>query len=175
MRDLARHPHFGVELRQPRRIAVDVRRQELQRDRLAELQVVGAVDLAHAAAAEPPDDAVASAEERAGLEAAVVDRAGRGEPAGRATKDESLWRESCRRSWLAERVPPGASRVASSMPGRSCGITVSIADCGSGVRHFGQNSPASCGTMTAAQLGQERCSPRQSSSRPKSGCPLREA
>ena len=83
VRHLTRHPHFGVELRQPRRIAVDVRRQELQRDRLTELQIVGAIDLAHAAAAEPPDDAVAAAEERAGLEAAVVDRARGRQPAAR--------------------------------------------------------------------------------------------
>ena len=76
VRHLARHPHFGVELRQPRGIAIDVRRQELQRDRLTELQIVGAVDLAHAAAAEAADDAVAAAEEGAGREAAVIDRAG---------------------------------------------------------------------------------------------------
>ena len=48
---------------EPRGIAVDVAGQELERDRLAELQVVGAIDLAHAAAAEPADDAVAAAEE----------------------------------------------------------------------------------------------------------------
>ena len=68
MRDLARHAHFGVELRQARGIAIDVRRQELQRDRLPELQIVGAIDLAHAAAAEAADDAVAAAEQRAGSE-----------------------------------------------------------------------------------------------------------
>ena len=84
MRHLPRHPDFGVQLRQARRIAVDVGRQELQRDRLPELQVVGAIHLAHAAAAEPADDAVAAAEERAGREAAVVDGAGRREPAARA-------------------------------------------------------------------------------------------
>ena len=60
MRDLPRHPHFGVELRQARGIAIDGLRQELQRDGLAELQIVGAVDLAHPALAEPPDDAVAA-------------------------------------------------------------------------------------------------------------------
>ncbi len=51
VRDLARHADFGMELCQPRRIAVDVGRQELQRDRLTELQIVGAIHLAHAAAA----------------------------------------------------------------------------------------------------------------------------
>ena len=82
VRHLPRHADFGVELRQPRRIAVDVGRQKLQRDRLAELQVVGAVHLAHAAAADAFDDAVAAAEERAGLEASVIDRPGAREPAG---------------------------------------------------------------------------------------------
>jgi hypothetical protein len=80
VRDLPRHADFGVELAQPRGIPVDVGRQELQRDGLAELQVVGAVHLAHAAPAEPSDDAVAAAEERAGRETAVVDGAGIGEP-----------------------------------------------------------------------------------------------
>ena len=82
VRDLPRHADFGVELGQARRILVDVGWQELERDRLAELQVVGAIDLAHAAAAEALDDAVASAEERARREAAVIDGARRREPAG---------------------------------------------------------------------------------------------
>ncbi len=76
VRHLPRHAHFGVELRQPRRIAIDVRGKELQRDGLPELQIVGAVDLAHAAAAAPLDDPVAPAQERAGREAAVVDGSG---------------------------------------------------------------------------------------------------
>ena len=83
VRDLPRHADFGVELREPAGVAVDVGRQELQRDRLAELQVVGAVDLAHAAAAQAADDAVAAAEEGAGRKAAVVDRAGAREPSAR--------------------------------------------------------------------------------------------
>ena len=83
VRDLARHPHFGVQLRQPRRVAIDVGRQELQRDRLTELEIVRAEHFAHPAAAQPSDDAIAAAEDGAGREAAVIDRAGRGEPAGR--------------------------------------------------------------------------------------------
>ena len=52
MRDLARDAHLGVEALEPRRDPrARLAREELQRDRLAELQVVGAVDLAHAAAA----------------------------------------------------------------------------------------------------------------------------
>ena len=81
MRHLPRHPHFGVQLRQPRRIAIDFLRQELQRDRLPELEVVGAIDLAHAAAPEASDDAVAAVEEGAGREAAVIDRVGARQPA----------------------------------------------------------------------------------------------
>ena len=73
VRDLARHAHLGVQLRQPRRVDVDRLGEELQRDLLADLQVVGAIDLAHAAFAKASDDAVAVVEEGAGLEAAVID------------------------------------------------------------------------------------------------------
>ena len=45
--------------------------QEFERDRLVERQIVGAVDLAHAALAEHGDDAVAAAEQFAGSEAAL--------------------------------------------------------------------------------------------------------
>ena len=61
-------------------------RQELQRDRLAEAQIVGPIDLAHAAAAEQTDDAVAAVEERARREAPVADRIRRGEPAAGCTR-----------------------------------------------------------------------------------------
>ena len=58
----ARVAHFVVELREARRVVSQVVGQELQRDRLTEPEIVGAVDLAHAAAAEQPDDAVAAVE-----------------------------------------------------------------------------------------------------------------
>jgi hypothetical protein len=58
VRDLARHPHFGVQLHQSRGIAIDRLGQELQRDRLSELQVIGAIDLAHTAAPEQRYDAI---------------------------------------------------------------------------------------------------------------------
>ena len=64
-----------------RRIAVDRLRQELQRDRLAELEVVGAVDLAHAALAEEADDAIALVEDRARLEPSMIDVGRRPRPA----------------------------------------------------------------------------------------------
>ncbi len=83
VRHLARHAHFGVQLRQLRRIAVDVGGQELERDRLTELEIVGAINLAHPAAPAALDDAIAAAEQRARREATVVDGSGRGEPAAR--------------------------------------------------------------------------------------------
>jgi hypothetical protein len=77
MRDLPREPDLGVELRQPRGIAVDALGQELERDRLPEFEIVRAVDLAHPAASEPSDDAVAVVEHGAGREPSVIDVAGR--------------------------------------------------------------------------------------------------
>ena len=79
VRDLAREAHLGVEAREERLVVRDRLRQELQGDGLAELQVVGAVDLAHPALAEEADDAVALAEHRAGRERAEVERARRDE------------------------------------------------------------------------------------------------
>ena len=65
VRHLARDAHLVVELGEPLRILGDGRRQELQRDALSEAQILGAVDLAHAAAADQAEDAVALGEQRA--------------------------------------------------------------------------------------------------------------
>jgi hypothetical protein len=73
--DVPRHPYFRVELGQTGGIAIDVRRQELEGDRLPELEVVGAEDLTHPAAAEPADRPVAAAEDGARREPSMVDRA----------------------------------------------------------------------------------------------------
>jgi len=75
MRDLPRHPYFGVQLRQPGWILVHVGWQELQGNLLPKLEVVSAIDLTHAAVAEPFDDAVATAEKRAWRKPSVVNRA----------------------------------------------------------------------------------------------------
>ena len=83
MRHLSRHPHLGVQLREAGRVSIDIRWQELERNRLPEFQIVGAEDLAHAATSQSPDDPVTSAEERPGREAAVIDRARGREPAAR--------------------------------------------------------------------------------------------
>ena len=68
VRDLARDAQLVVELRQPRVVGGDARREELQRDRLIEREIVGAVHLAHAAAAEQRDEAVAAGDNGAGRE-----------------------------------------------------------------------------------------------------------
>ena len=65
------------------RVAAERFGQELERDRLAEPQIVGAVDLAHAAAAEQADDAIPAVRGFPGREPAVVDRCRRSEPAAR--------------------------------------------------------------------------------------------
>ena len=60
--------------------------QKLQRDRQAERQVVGAVDLAHAAAPEQADDAVARGEKGTWRKRAVIDRAAAGRWAPRQVR-----------------------------------------------------------------------------------------
>ena len=105
------------------------RGQELERDRLAELQVVGAVDLAHAAAAEQADDAIAAAEDRARREAPVVDRARRRKPTGSTRSMTSCGNPSNRgpgigdpatRSSSATGSIPRPERGASRRPCRAC-------------------------------------------------------
>ena len=54
--------HFVVEPREPAGVGGERFGQELERHRLAERQIVGAIDLAHAAAAEQADDAIAAGE-----------------------------------------------------------------------------------------------------------------
>src|SRR5262245_57555073 len=56
--DLAGVAYFREEALSPHRIVGDRPRQKLQRDWSPELDVVGTVDLAHAAAAEQADDAI---------------------------------------------------------------------------------------------------------------------
>jgi len=72
VRDLTGHPDFAVQLAQAHRIAIHVGRQELQGDGLAELEIIGAKHLAHAAHAQPADDAIAATEKGAGRKASMV-------------------------------------------------------------------------------------------------------
>ena len=83
MRDLPRRPDLVVKLREPARVGRQILRQEFQRDGLAEAQIVGAVDLAHSAAAEQSDHAVPAVEHGARRESPVIDRARRAQPAAR--------------------------------------------------------------------------------------------
>jgi hypothetical protein len=50
MSDLAGYTHFAHESGQRRCVIRETRRQELQRDGLRELQIVGSINLAHPAA-----------------------------------------------------------------------------------------------------------------------------
>ena len=77
MRDLARDAHFAVESLEQPLIARGFLRQKLEGDRLTQHEVRGAIDLAHAAAAEESEDAIAAGQECAGDEAPFVDK-GRG-------------------------------------------------------------------------------------------------
>ena len=77
--DGARDADLVVELREARRVVHQFIGKQLERDRLSELEILGAVDLAHAAAAERGDDAEAAGEEGAGGEAPPACTAGRGQ------------------------------------------------------------------------------------------------
>jgi hypothetical protein len=77
MRDLPGQSHFLMEPRQPLRVLSEVLWQELERDRLTELEIVGAIDLTHPAATEHRNDAIAAGEDGTGNEPGVVDRIGR--------------------------------------------------------------------------------------------------
>lgn len=69
MRDLSSDTHFGKESLQPHRMIGKRAREEFQRNRLAQLQIVGAIDFAHSAAPEQADDSIATREDCAWSEA----------------------------------------------------------------------------------------------------------
>lgn len=64
MGDLSREPYFGKEPLTPHRIGRHRTRQELERNRLSQLDIVGAIDLTHSAATEQTDNPVAPDEHR---------------------------------------------------------------------------------------------------------------
>ena len=104
VRHLPRDAHFVVEPREPLRILGHRRRQELQRDGLPEAEILGAVDLAHAAAAEQAEDAVALGQQRARRDPlARWPGAGRRQPAGTRRRARG-W---LRRVRAAARLQPG--------------------------------------------------------------------
>ncbi len=75
---LARGAHLVEEAVQAVLVALQPLGQKLERHRLSQLHVVGAVDLAHAAAAEQADDAVALVQHGARDEAGAVEGRVRG-------------------------------------------------------------------------------------------------
>jgi hypothetical protein len=85
VRDLPGEAHFGVELREADRVGLERRGQELHGDGLTEGQVVGAIDLSHAALTDARHDPIPTGEQGARFEAAVrTARRGRQrQPAGR--------------------------------------------------------------------------------------------
>ena len=89
VRHLARDADLAAESLERRLVVRDRLGQKLERHRLVERQVVGAVDLAHAALAEHGDDAVAPAEQFSGSEAALRPRTGRraARPSRRAARN----------------------------------------------------------------------------------------
>ncbi|MFN8094860.1 MAG: hypothetical protein U0599_22040 [Vicinamibacteria bacterium] len=74
VRDLAREAHLLVEAGEGGAVPGEGRRQELQRHRLGQLEVVGPVDLPHPAPAEEADDPVAAPDHRARHEPPAVRR-----------------------------------------------------------------------------------------------------
>ena len=84
VRHLPGQPDLAQEALEPARVARQIVGQEFERHLLPELQVVGPVDLAHAAPPEQTDDAVAAGEDDAGGEAGRVAGIGRSARAGGA-------------------------------------------------------------------------------------------
>jgi hypothetical protein len=74
MRDLPREPNFPMEACQPIGVVCDFAWQELERHGLSKLHVFSSIDLAHAAAAEQVDDAIAARQHRAWNKLRTVER-----------------------------------------------------------------------------------------------------
>ncbi len=109
--DLPGDAHLADEPLAARRRGGDLRRHELQRDRLPERQVVGAVDLPHAPAPDPRHDPVAPRHDGAGNE---LGRIGRGGAVNRTCcrgGDRRRQSRSLVKRRLLQRSPaPGAER-----------------------------------------------------------------
>ena len=125
MRDLPRDAHLVARTgRAVVLVARDRVGQELQRDRLAERQVVGAIDLAHAASPEQRDDAVAVGEHRARHEPSRGGAGGRGR--GVRARHVGRTRVAAAR---AERVRRRERLVALRTDGHACSARVVSAPC----------------------------------------------
>ena len=93
MGHLARDADLVVKLRQPHRVLLQIARQQFQRDRVTEPEVVGAEHFTHTAFAQQSDDPIAAVEDGSRSEPAVADGVGLGQPAGGRLRGEG-----CRRA-----------------------------------------------------------------------------
>ena len=69
VRHLARDPHLAQEALESFGVALQIRREELERNRLADLEVVGAIDFSHRASPHECDDPISIREHGSGQEA----------------------------------------------------------------------------------------------------------
>src|ERR1700722_16844439 len=74
MRNSARHPHFVTKSLEQSFVAGRFIGKKFHRYLLSERQVVGAIDLAHAAFAQQRDDAIASGDQASGKKASFIDQ-----------------------------------------------------------------------------------------------------
>ena len=72
--DLTRDAHFAMEPPQRSAVTEQMVRQELERDRLAQFQIVGAINFAHAAAPQQPNDSITLSQKRPGYESSIINR-----------------------------------------------------------------------------------------------------
>jgi hypothetical protein len=72
VRDLARDAHFAVKSRERSDIRQHVFRKKFECDWLSKFQIIGAIDLAHTAFAEQPDDPIAIGENGPRNESRVI-------------------------------------------------------------------------------------------------------
>src|SRR6202040_2164732 len=82
MGNLPRDAHFGMEAGQRAGVPGQGGGQEFNGHDLAEFEILGAIDFAHAAAAGERDEAVAAHDDLAGSEAAAADGIGAGKKRG---------------------------------------------------------------------------------------------
>ena len=124
MRDLPGDAHLGVEPVQ--QIARGRRGQKLERHGLVQLQIVGAIDLAHPALADESQNAVAFGEDGADRKAAFIDGAARGcrRPLARHRDGGRLGigRRERRAASAAKSLPHGHFRGARRAPGHPISI-----------------------------------------------------
>ena len=90
MRDLPRDADLAMKGVEPVLVGGQRRRQELERDRVSEPQIVGVIDDAHATASELADDAIAAGLDRTGLDRAGLCRMRRHRRPGHLVRAERL-------------------------------------------------------------------------------------